>query len=173
MLTTWPTRLGPAGEKAGMLGGKVASGARVETCESVVPAVPDLRGCCAVRPSNTPPSTTAASKQTGASQASRGLASSLMAQSLSHMTIPEGNSAVLMMGSYSHNQMGVAIASAHPECVLPKQIGRRVNPEDWQRVAGGRPGQRGERPPGSRVGRPSIPEGCQTQPGRLQPGPFE
>ena len=89
VLTTWPTRLGPAGEKAGMLGGKVASGARVETCESVVPAVPDLRGCCAVRPSNTPPSTTAASKQTGASQASRGLASSLMAQSLSHMTIPE------------------------------------------------------------------------------------
>jgi len=34
-------------------------------------------------------------------------------------------------------------------------------------------GAKGERPPGSRVGWPSTPEGCQTQPELLRLGPFE
>jgi len=38
----------------------------------------------------------------------------------------------------------------------------RANPEGWQRVAGGRPRQRGERPPEKRVSWSSTPEGCQT-----------
>jgi hypothetical protein len=36
-----------------------------------------------------------------------------------------------------------------------------ANPQGWQMVAGGRSGPGGGRPPESRVGWPSTPEGCQ------------
>ena len=47
-----------------------------------------------------------------------------------------------------------------PEC--PNS---RANPQGWQRVAGGRSGQRGERPPEDRVGWSSTPAGV-PEPGR-------
>jgi len=58
-----------------VLGGNSESRALAKTGEPEVFAVLEPRDCCAVRPSNTPPSTTAVSKQTGTSQARQGLAS--------------------------------------------------------------------------------------------------
>ena len=88
VLTTRPTRSGPEGENAGVLGGKAESGARAKAGGLDACAVLEPRVCC-VRPRSTPPSTTAASKQTGTSQPRRGLASSLMGQSVSNITIVE------------------------------------------------------------------------------------
>lgn len=88
VLTTRPTRSGPNGENAGVLGGNAESGARakaggLDACAVLEPRVGRFR------PRSTPPSTTAASKQTGTSHPRRGLASSLMGQSVSNMTMAE------------------------------------------------------------------------------------
>ena len=89
VLTTRPTRSSPNGENAGVLGGNAELGTRAKAGGPEVSAVLEPLGCCAVRPRNSPPSTTAASKQTGTSHPRRGLASSLMGHRLSNMTMAE------------------------------------------------------------------------------------
>ena len=89
VLTTRPTRSGPGGENAGVLGGKAASGARAKTCAPEVSAVPEARGCCAACPENTMLNAKVISKQTGSRQSRRFPASVLMVLSLHDMTIAE------------------------------------------------------------------------------------
>src|ERR1017187_1933008 len=89
VLTTRPTRSGPGGENAGVLGGNAASGVRVGTPGPGVFAVLEPGGCCAAPPKHIAPNIRVVSKQTGTSKAHQGLASALTDLSLSNMTIIE------------------------------------------------------------------------------------